>query len=124
MIREMTKNDWDRVSDIYMQGILTGKSTFNTECPSFKEWDSGHIKECRYVYEEDGEVVGWIAISPSSSRCAYRGCVEMSVYVDENHRGKGIGTKLIKGSVLPKTGSVIGKTQPSWNTGLPESTGL
>ena len=96
MIREMTKTDWERVSEIYKQGLLDGKSTFNTECPSFEEWDKGHIKECRYVYEEEGKVTGWIAISPTSSRSAYRGCVEMSVYVDENYRGKGIGTKLIK----------------------------
>jgi len=96
MIRQMIKSDWDRVSAIYMQGILSGKSTFNTECPSYEGWDAGHIKECRYVYEEDGEVIGWIAISPTSERCAYRGCVEMSVYVDENHRGKGIGTELVK----------------------------
>ncbi|MBP5453196.1 MAG: N-acetyltransferase [Lachnospiraceae bacterium] len=91
----MTNDDWERVSAIYMQGLLSGKSTFNTECPSFEEWDKGHIKECRFVYEEEVAVVGWIAISPTSSRSAYRGCVEMRVYVDENYHGKGLGTKLI-----------------------------
>ena len=67
-----------------------GFSTFNTECPSFEAWDAGHIKECRFVDEEDGQVVGWIAISPTSSRPVYGGCVEVSVYIDEDYRGKGI----------------------------------
>ena len=96
MIRPMVDNDWERVSEIYKQGMEGGTATFNTECPSFEEWDKGHIKECRFVYEEDGNVIGWVAISPTSSRCVYKGCVEMSIYVDQNYRGHGVGTALVK----------------------------
>lgn len=96
MIRVMKKSDWERVSGIYIQGLEGGTSTFNTECPSYEEWDGGHIKDCRYVYEEDGVVVGWIAISPTSNRDAYKGCVEMSVYVDNRCKGRGIGTALVQ----------------------------
>ncbi len=96
MIRAMEENDWARVAEIYRQGMESGKSTFNTECPDFEEWDKGHIRTCRFVYEEDGNVVGWVAISPTSSRCVYKGCVEMSVYVDQNYRGHGVGTALVK----------------------------
>ena len=88
VIRPMTANDWKRVSEIYKQGMEGGTATFNTECPSYEEWDQGHVKTCRFVYEEDGNVVGWVAISPSSSRCAYKGCVE-------NYRGHGVGTALV-----------------------------
>ena len=95
MIREMRDEDWGTVSEIYKQGLEEGTSTFNTECPSFAEWNEGHVKNCRFVFEEEGKVVGWIALSPSSSRCAYKGCVEMSVYVDRNYRGQGIGTALV-----------------------------
>lgn len=95
MIREMVKDDWTRVAQIYKQGLESGISTFNTECPSFEEWDTSHIKECRFVDEEDGKVVGWIAISPTSGRCVYRGCVEMSVYLDSAYHGKGIGANLV-----------------------------
>jgi len=95
VIREMRDEDWGTVSEIYKQGLEEGTSTFNTECPSFAEWNEGHVKNCRFVFEEEGKVVGWIALSPSSSRCAYKGCVEMSVYVDRNYRGQGIGTALV-----------------------------
>ena len=95
MIREMRDEDWGAVSEIYKQGLEEGTSTFNTECPSFTEWNEGHEKNCRFVFEEEGKAVGWIALSPSSSRCAYKGCVEMSVYVDRNYRGHGIGTALV-----------------------------
>ncbi len=96
MIRAMDENDWERVAEIYRQGLEIGTATFNTECPSFEEWDKGHLKECRFVYEQDENVLGWAAVSPPSSRCAYKGCVEMSVYVDQNHRGQGVGTSLVK----------------------------
>lgn len=95
MIREMRDEDWGTVAEIYKQGLEEGTSTFNTECPGFTEWNEGHVKNCRFVFEEEGKVVGWIALSPTSSRCAYKGCVEMSVYVDRNYRGHGIGTALV-----------------------------
>lgn len=95
MIREMRDEDWGTVAEIYKQGLEEGTSTFNTECPSFAEWNEGHLRNCRFVFEEEGKVVGWIALSPTSSRCAYKGCVEMSVYVDRNYRGHGIGTALV-----------------------------
>lgn len=95
MIREMLDTDWSRVAEIYKQGMESGIATFNTECPGFEDWNNSHIKECRYVYEEDGQVVGWVAISPTSSRCVYKGAVEMSVYIDSAFKGKGIGTALV-----------------------------
>lgn len=95
MVREMNEKDWKRVEEIYLQGIERGTATFNTKCPSYEEWDKAHIDNCRFVYADEGKVVGWVAISPTSSRCAYKGCVEMSVYIDSNYQGRGIGTKLV-----------------------------
>lgn len=96
MIRPMVESDWERVSEIYKQGMGKGTATFNTECPNYEEWDKSHIKTCRFVYEEDGNVVGWVAISPTSSRCVYKGCAEMSIYVDQNYQRHGVGTALVK----------------------------
>ena len=96
MIRRMRAEDWPRVAAIYEQGIETGYSTFNTTCPTYEQWNGDHLEDCRFVWEEDGIVAGWIAMSPVSSRCCYAGCAELSVYIDKAYRGRGIGTELIK----------------------------
>ncbi|MGM9550674.1 MAG: GNAT family N-acetyltransferase [Clostridia bacterium] len=96
MIRKMTNSDHDRVKEIYKQGIECGTATFNAVCPSFEEWDASHIAECRYVYEEDNTIVGWVALSKVSDRYAYRGVAEVSIYIDEQYHGQGIGTKLLE----------------------------
>lgn len=95
MIREMHANDWERVEAIYLQGVERGTATFNTEGPTYEEWDREHLDRCRLVYEDGGKAVGWAALSPVSGRCAYRGCVEMSVYVDNAYQGRGIGAELV-----------------------------
>lgn len=95
MIRKMSIEDWDTVSEIYKQGIETGTATFNTECPDYNSWDESHIKDCRFVYCEDNKVIGWIALSPTSSREAYKGVAEISIYVEKDHFSRGAGTSLI-----------------------------
>lgn len=95
IVRPMEKDDWSQVVEIYYQGIQTNNATFNSSCQSFEAWDESHIKECRLVVEYDDEVVGWAAISPYSSRECYKGVAEVSVYIDANHRGKGVGELLL-----------------------------
>lgn len=95
MVRKMKKSDWARVSEIYKQALETGVSTFNTECPTYNEWDENHLKNCRFVYAECDKVLGWIALSATSSRKAYSGVVEVSIYVDKETRQNGIGKSLM-----------------------------
>lgn len=94
-IRNMIPQDWEEVARIYSQGLEEGKSTFQTACPSFEEWDASHIKECRFILEVDGSIAGWAALSPTSSRAVYRGVVEVSIYLDSKFRSLGLGTVLL-----------------------------
>jgi len=87
---------WTDVKIIYEQGLATGVATFETESPSWEEWNNSHLCICRFVAQEADNLVGWIALSPVSSRCVYGGVAEISVYVHEDHRGKGIGKKLLE----------------------------
>lgn len=95
IIEEMKTSDWEDVKRIYADGILTGKATFQTQIPTWEEWNQGHLKHCRFVARLKGRVVGWIALSPTSSRACYCGVVEVSVYVDAEYKKMGIGTALL-----------------------------
>ena len=55
-----------------------------------------HLSEHRFVALQDGELVGWAAVTPVSDRCAYGGVVEVSVYVAESARGQGVGRQLLE----------------------------
>ena len=94
-IRSMIPSDWEAVARIYAEGIATGYATFEQEIPSWENWDKNHLKDCRLVAEENNAVLGWAALSPVSSRCVYGGVAEVSVYVGDEARGKGIGKALM-----------------------------
>ena len=94
-IEPMTPDDWGAVCRKYADGIATGNATFETEPPGWSAWDSGHLSECRLVARLDQRVVAWAALAPVSTRACYAGVAEHSIYVDESHRGQGIGKTLL-----------------------------
>ncbi|WP_431241478.1 N-acetyltransferase family protein [Flavobacterium sp. P21] len=94
-IRKLSDKHWDQVKIIYQKGIDTGNATFQTSAPSWEDWDQSHLKSCRVVMQEDGNVIGWVALTPVSSRRVYAGVAEVSVYVDPAHSGKGVGLTLL-----------------------------
>jgi phosphinothricin acetyltransferase len=95
-LRELEEEDWPVVAAIFEEGIATGLATFETAAPAWPEWDDSHLPgKLRLVAEEDGEVVGFAALSPVSRRDAYRGVVENSVYVSQHTRGRGVGSALL-----------------------------
>ena len=72
MIREMTKQDCSGVLEIYKMGIDTGNATFETNVPSWADWDAKHTEHSRFVYIDNGKIPGWGALSPvSSTRCIF-----------------------------------------------------
>ncbi|MFI8593564.1 GNAT family N-acetyltransferase [Microbacterium sp. NPDC078428] len=95
-VRAMAEADWPAVERIYAQGIEDGEATFEVTTPSWQAFDAGKLPALRFVaVNERGALVGWIAASPVSSRPAYRGVVEHSVYIDRSARGHGIGRLLL-----------------------------
>lgn len=94
-IEEMLDTDWSDVVVIFQEGIDGGNATFSTTAPTWNEWDEGHLKVARFVAKLNGEIVGWIALSPFSSRDFHSGVVEDSIYLSEKAQGKGIGSKLL-----------------------------
>ena len=95
-VRPLVAADWPAVAAIFAEGIATGDATFETAVPTWEDWDARHLPEHRFVAELDGVVAGWIAVVPYSSRAAYRGVGEESVYVAERARGRGVGRALLE----------------------------
>jgi L-amino acid N-acyltransferase YncA len=95
-IRPMTPEDWPAVEAIYAEGIETRQATFETATPTWAEFDAGRLSAHRFVAVDGKKVVGWVAISPTSSRDCYSGVAEHSVYVGSEARGKGVGTALME----------------------------
>ena len=96
IIDHMQVSDWEQVCAIYLEGIRSGHATFETDAPSWEKWDEGHHQFARLVMREGDAVLGWAALSPVSKRHVYRGVGEVTVYVSETARGKGIGRALLE----------------------------
>lgn len=86
----------DAVLRIYEDGLRTGNATFNTTLPSWEEWNINHHTHSRFVAAENNEVLGWVALSPVSSRQCYSGVAEFSIYIAEAYRGKGVANLLMQ----------------------------
>lgn len=95
-LRPLEPDDWTAVEEIYWDGMRGGLATLETETPPWEAWDERYRRDNRLVAEALGEVVGWAALLPVSSRRVYRGVAEVSVYVAAAWRGKGVGRRLLE----------------------------
>ena len=92
--------DWAAVAAIYAEGIATRMATFETDVPGWDDFAAKAIQGQALVARgADGEVTGWAVLSPVSSRPAYAGVAEVSVYVAAAARGRGIGRALLEALV-------------------------
>ena len=93
----MTDVHADEVLAIYQAGLDTGNASFQTKAPDWSAFDASKLPEHRFVAiaAHDGAVLGWVAVSPISSRPVYAGVVEVSVYVRSDARGGGVGRTLL-----------------------------
>ena len=99
IIDDLKATDWEQVRTIYLEGIATGVATFETDAPAWEKWDAGHLQKMRLVAREGDVILGWAALSPVSDRCVYGGVAEVSVYVGETGRGRGVGRALLEALV-------------------------
>lgn len=94
-IDSLRESDWERVRAIYLEGLATGQASFETEAPSWADWDAAHLAHSRMAARAGGRVVAWAALSPMSRRRCYAGVAEVSIYVGAAARGHGIGRRLL-----------------------------
>lgn len=97
-IRRAELSDLDVITEIYNEAILTTTATFDLEPKSrddrlhwFQDHDDRHPI---LVAEFNGMVVGWASLNRWNPRAAYEDTAETSFYVNEEHRGQGVGRKL------------------------------
>ncbi|MFF1411592.1 GNAT family N-acetyltransferase [Streptomyces sp. NPDC058289] len=95
-IELLTPAHADEVLAIYRAGIAEGNATFETEAPTWETFDAARLSEHRFAaVDPDGKLLGWVAASKVSDRCAYAGVVEHSVYVHPAARGRGVARALL-----------------------------
>ncbi|MER6446485.1 GNAT family N-acetyltransferase [Streptomyces venezuelae] len=91
----------EQVLGIYQAGIDEGNATFETRAPDWAAFDEAKMPGHRFVALDDGgRVLGWIAASTVSDRCAYAGVVEHSVYVHPGARGLGVARALLDALIV------------------------
>ncbi|MFD3327722.1 GNAT family N-acetyltransferase [Streptomyces sp. NPDC058701] len=95
-IEPLTWAHADQVLAIYQAGVDEGNATFETTAPGWAAFDAARLAEHRFAaIGPDGQVLGWVAASKVSDRCAYAGVVEHSVYVHPGARGRGVARALL-----------------------------
>ena len=97
-IRLAKPSDARSLLDIYAPYVENTAITFEYEVPTIEDFAIRIEKTLeKYPYlvaEEDGVVLGYADASTYYARAAYDWAVELSVYVSQDAREKGVGSKL------------------------------
>ncbi len=111
--RDATQNDLVRIVEIYNSTIPTRMVTADTELvtvESRQKWFEEHnsLKRPLWIIENpDNEIAGWISFQSFYGRPAYDATVEISIYLDTEQRGKGLGREVLQYCIekAPKFGT-------------------
>jgi L-amino acid N-acyltransferase YncA len=100
-VRALESTDGAKVLAIYEEAIKSSHATFETNLPTWREWDRVHLPAHRLVAIESDpkKVLGWTALSRFSERREYAGVVESYVFVRADARRRGVGTALLNGLI-------------------------
>ena len=98
LIRVATENDAKNILGIYSPYIANTSFTFETEVLSvdaFKERINTYLVNWPWlVCEMDGTLAGYAYGTKYRERTAYQWCVEVSVYIHDDHQRSGIARAL------------------------------
>lgn len=94
-------DDLPAIVAIYNSTIASRQVTADTEPVSVEsrhQWFYDHVPERRplWVSEQDGQITGWLSFSNFYGRPAYSGTAELSIYLHEDARGKGLGKRFLE----------------------------
>ena len=100
MIRKAAEHDLSAIKDIYNYAVLNTTATYDIN-PRDDKYFAGMLSEHtgKYllaVYEDNGDIIGYVALSQFSRRDAYDITAELSVYVKADCQNKHIGTQLME----------------------------
>jgi phosphinothricin acetyltransferase len=100
--RDANVSDANRIVEIYNTTISSRMVTADTEMVSVEsrqKWFDDHNPSKRplWVIEDDSnKIVGWISFQSFYGRPAYDTTAEISIYLDTDQRGKGLGKQILK----------------------------
>jgi L-amino acid N-acyltransferase YncA len=104
VLRDAIEADLPAIVEIHNAAIATRISTAQLEPVTVegrREWFRAHppAQYPIWVAELDGAIAGWLSFREFLPRCAYRGTVEVSVFVNEKFQRRGIGRKLLQQAI-------------------------
>ncbi|PYI86614.1 MAG: N-acetyltransferase [Verrucomicrobia bacterium] len=122
-IRDAVEADLPAIIAIYNAAIATRIATAQLERVNIEHWFSDHSTDGYpfWVAEIEGRVAGWLSFKRFLPRCAYRGTAEISVYVDEKLRRRGVARRLVREAIARApslginalVGLIFGHNEPS-----------
>lgn len=125
-IRDAGVEDLPRIVEIYNSTIASRQVTADLEPVSVESrmrWYDEHSPDFRplWVLEEEGKMIAWLSFQSFYGRPAYNATAEISIYIDQEYRARGIGSFLIRKALEASPGLglrtllgfVFGHNEPS-----------
>lgn len=124
--RLATRGDLAQIVDIYNSTIPSRQATADTEPVSVEsrvKWFEDHHPDVRplWVVEGEGHIAAWLSFSAFYGRPAYDKTAELSVYVHDSFRNRGLGSYLLTQAITHAPsislntllGFIFGHNEPS-----------